>query len=125
LNLDQLTRGPDGRMRLAARAPDPDAWLLSSHTVDASGRAVGSIPLSTSSGPCAPRQRQPAQAPAKPGDELSDCFAEIKRLGYRQRVTYQPSSRFWAFQSIETGIYGVLALALAGFCFWRIRHRVA
>jgi ABC-2 family transporter protein len=126
-NLDQFSRGPDGRIHLEGEAPDPNAWLLSSQTVDASGRAVDSIPLPTSSGPCAPRQRQPAQAPAGggPGDELSDCFAEIKRLGYRQQVTYQPSSRFWAFQAIETGIFSFLALALAGFCFWRIRHRVA
>ena len=40
-------------------------------------------------------------------------------------MSYQPSSRFWSFQGIETGIYSILALALAGFCFWRIRHRLA
>jgi hypothetical protein len=62
---------------------------------------------------------------AKPGDELSRCFAEMKRLGYRQQVTYQPASRFWRFQWYETGIYTALALALAGFCFWRLRHRLS
>ena len=46
----------------------------------------------------------------------SACLAEITRLGYRQQVTYQPSSRFWAFQWYETGIYTALALGLAGFC---------
>jgi hypothetical protein len=126
-NLDQFSRGPDGRIHVIGKPSDPDAWLLSSHTVDGSGRAVDSIPLSPSSGPCVPRLRQPAPAPVgrNPGDELAQCFAEIKRLGYRQQVTYQPSTRFWAFQWIETGIYSVLALALAGFCFWRIRHRVS
>ena len=29
--------------------------------------------------------------------------------GYRASVTYQPASRFWAFQSIETGIFVALA----------------
>jgi hypothetical protein len=111
---------------------DPDtgafagAWVLSSHPVDGSGQAIGSIPLSRS-GSCAPPEGGPAQQPAgtKPGDEFSACFAEIKQLGYRQQVTYHPSTSFWAFQWYETGIYTALALALAGFCFWRIRHRLS
>jgi hypothetical protein len=119
-----------GPIRVMLRAPDSaaftGAWVLSSQAVDASGHAVETIPLSRS-GACAPRQPGPAQqAPgAEPGAELSACFAEMKRLGYRQRVTYQPSSRFWAFQWYETGIYIALALGLAGFCFWRIRHRLS
>jgi hypothetical protein len=123
-------RGGGGPMRLIVRAPDTaayaGAWVLSSQGVDASGHAVDTIPVSRS-GACAPPQKGPAQRPprAEPGDELSGCFAEIKRLGYRQRVTYHPASRFWAFQWIETGIYAALALALTGFCFWRIRHRVS
>jgi len=52
-------------------------------------------------------------------------LAEVTRLGYRQQVTYQPSSRFWAFQWYETGIYTALTLGLAGFCFWRIRRRLS
>ncbi len=126
-NLDQFSAGPGGPIRVSTGPPDTGAWLLSSHTVDASGRTVEALPLSLGSGPCAPRRQQPAQAPARPdpGHELADCFAEIKRLGYRQQVSYQPSSRFWSFQGIETGIYSILALALAGFCFWRIRHRLA
>jgi hypothetical protein len=102
------------------------AWVLSSHAVDASGHAIGTIRLSAT-GACAPPRGGPAQQPsgAKPGAGLAACFAEINRLGYRQRVTYQPASRFWAFQWYETGIYIALALGLAGFCFWRIRHRLA
>jgi hypothetical protein len=130
-NLDGLVapRG-GGPVRLFTKAPDTGAyagaWLLSSHIVDASGHAVRSVPVSRT-GACGPPQGGPAQQPAgaKPGDELSACFAEIKRLGYRQRLTYQPASRFWAFQSYETGIYIALALSLAGLCFWRIRHRLA
>jgi ABC-type transport system involved in multi-copper enzyme maturation permease subunit len=120
-----------GPIRAITKAPDAGAftgaWVLSSRTVDASGHAVDTISLSPSSGPCAPPQGGPAQVPAgaEPGDALSACLAEIKRLGYRQRVTYQPSSRFWAFQWYETGIYTALALALGGFCFWWLRHRLA
>jgi hypothetical protein len=134
-NLDGLgvPRGGGAvRAELQAAATGTDAgrfagaWILSSQAVDASGRAVDGIPLS-GSGACAPPSGGPAQPPAgaEPGAELAGCFAEIKRLGYRQEVTYQPSSRFWTFQWLETGIYAALALGLAGFCFWRIRHRLA
>ena len=36
-------------------------------------------------------------------------------------MTYQPASRYWAFECIETAIYLALALLLAGLCFLRIR----
>ncbi len=34
---------------------------------------------------------------------------------YRAFITYQPASRFWAFQGIETGIFVVLAAGLVAF----------
>jgi hypothetical protein len=64
------------------------------------------------------------QHPAGAEAEFGGCLAEVKRLGYRQRVTYQPSSRFWAFQAYETAIFVGLALLLSGFCFWRLRRRL-
>jgi ABC-2 family transporter protein len=124
-NVDEM-RAPAGGgsidLTIDARVPgDVGAWVLSSRLVDAAGRTVHeSIPMSTSKGPCAPRTsdaRPPEQAAAA-------CFAEIKRLGYRQQVTYQPSSRYWTFQWYEAGIFTVLALGLAGFGFWRIRRRL-
>ena len=125
-NFDQLLIGPDRRVKVGAKPADPGARLQSSPTVDASGHAIDSIPptptLSPASGPCAPRA-QPAQHPAGADAEFAGCLAEIKRLGYRQRVTYQPSSRFWAFQAYETAIFVGLALLLSGFCFWRLRQR--
>jgi hypothetical protein len=36
-----------------------------------------------------------------------------------------PASRFWDFQWAETAIFAGLAVALAGFCVWWIRRRVA
>ena len=44
----------------------------------------------------------------------------MDKLGIREAITYQPASRYWPFQWIETGIFLALALALAGFCFWRL-----
>jgi hypothetical protein len=45
--------------------------------------------------------------------------------GYRGYLVYQPASRFWAFQGIETGIYVVLAAALLGVTFWVLKRRGA
>jgi hypothetical protein len=44
------------------------------------------------------------------------------RIGRRrpEAITYQPASRYWRFQLTETAIYLALALALAGYCFWRL-----
>jgi hypothetical protein len=120
-NIDGLSlpQNGNGSIRVLARArvpSDTDAWVLSSQTVDASGHAVDTIPLSATSGPCAPS--------GPPGQSMATCLAEVKRLGYRQHLTYQPSARFWTFQRYETAIYTGLTLGLAGFCFWRIRRRL-
>jgi hypothetical protein len=45
--------------------------------------------------------------------------------GYRGYLTYQPASRFWAFQGIETGIFIALAAALLATTFWILSHRDA
>lgn len=100
--------GPGAPFEVEARPLG--SWALSSRTIDASGRVVKTVSLTP---------RSPACLPTKGAES---CFAEIKRLGYRQRVTYLPASRFWPLQWAEVGISLVLALALAGFCFRRIRR---
>ncbi|MEW9534227.1 ABC transporter permease [Microbispora sp. NPDC049125] len=105
------------------------AWLLSSTLIGPSGPITGDggplpIAVSTSSGPCAPPERRPQGAQPAGGD-LDPCLVEINRLGYRQRATYQPFERFWPFQWVETGLYALLTLGLAGLCFRWIRRRVS
>ncbi|WP_246363516.1 ABC transporter permease [Nonomuraea rhodomycinica] len=96
------------------------AWVLSGSLVDPAGRTLGdgaevTVPISTTSGPCAPS-----------GSPVMDaCAAEINRLGYRQKATYQPLERFWPFQWIETGIYAFLTLGLTWLSFWWIRRRLS
>jgi hypothetical protein len=115
--LDGLSVSRDGGpIQVEGKAPEAGGWLLSSQTIDASGNPVDGIPMSTSSGPCAPSGQR--------GGMVS-CFAEMTRLGFRQQLTYHSPSRFWAFQWFETGIYTALAGGLAGFCFWWIRRRAA
>jgi hypothetical protein len=52
-------------------------------------------------------------------DALPSC---VTARGYRGFLTYQPASRLWAFQGIETGIYVVLAAALLGVAFWAVKR---
>ncbi len=44
---------------------------------------------------------------------------------YRSFITYQPASRFWAFQGIETGIFVVLAASLVAFTVLLLLRRDA
>jgi ABC-type transport system involved in multi-copper enzyme maturation permease subunit len=39
--------------------------------------------------------------------------------------TYQPASRYWAFQSIEAGIFVALTLIALGVAAWLLRRRIA
>ena len=81
------------------------AWVLSSELVDRSGHAAH---INTN--------------PVCLGNNFAACQAWIGRLHLRQIVTYEPASRFWDFQWAETAIFVGLAVALAGFCTWRIRR---
>jgi hypothetical protein len=51
------------------------------------------------------------------------CLAH-KGAGYTHAV-YQPASRFWAFQGIETALFGGAAVVLILFAAWWIHDRVA
>jgi hypothetical protein len=46
--------------------------------------------------------------------------------GYRGNyLAYQPASRFWTFQWIETGIYFAISLLALGVTVWVVRRRIA
>ena len=49
----------------------------------------------------------------------------MDKLGIREVISYQPASRYWPLQFIETAIFLALALALARFCFWLLGRRRA
>jgi len=52
-------------------------------------------------------------------------IACIQSAGFRQFATYQPLSRFWAFQTIETAIFLALAAALVAVALAVVRRRDA
>jgi hypothetical protein len=59
------------------------------------------------------------------GQGSPKLFSCLSRLGYRQVVTYQPASRYWAFQGIEAGIFVALAAALIAVTFFVVSRRDA
>ncbi|MFI7677041.1 ABC transporter permease subunit [Actinophytocola sp. NPDC049390] len=95
----------------------PGAWMLANETVDSTGTAVRPLP---EVGDCLP---PPASEDRLPDiAQIKACIGKLADLGYSQRVTYQPGSRFWPLQWLETGLFLALSALLAWFCYRRIRH---
>jgi ABC-type transport system involved in multi-copper enzyme maturation permease subunit len=85
-------------------------WLLGSEVIDRSGRILGSVGVSD---PCnSLAGRAAAEA----------CAVQN---GYRFVDTYQPLSRFWPFQFIESGIFVGLSIAVLAVAVWWILRRTA
>jgi hypothetical protein len=96
----------------------PGAWIISSGAVNAAGQPVAAVPAA-----CVTRRPPNGTAVGPPpGGSLGHC---LDSQGIREAVTYQPASRYWAFQWIETGTFLAIAFALAGSCFWRLGRRTS
>jgi hypothetical protein len=93
----------------------PGAWIVHNRTTDGAGNVVGPFPAWVTA--CVP---PPGVSATRESREA--CFTRLKAEGYLQRVDYQPASRFWPLQLIETGILLALAVLLGGFCLWRLRR---
>lgn len=104
--LDEVMIGNGNQMIVGDTASKPGAWILTNQAVKPDGQPF--------TGP-------PTHACLSQGKQA--CNASIARLHLRQVIAYQPASRFWSFQLYETAIFLVLAVALAAFCAWWIRHR--
>jgi hypothetical protein len=59
----------------------------------------------------------------KAGEHGADPSVYLHEHGIRHWVVYQPVSRFWTFQLIETGIFVGLAAVLLTLVVWRVRRR--
>jgi hypothetical protein len=84
------------------------AWVISSNITGPAGQSFGDgLSLSDMPKACV------SNFPGGKG-LLGNCLASH---GYHQLLTYQPASRFWAFQGIESTLFMVLAAALVVFAF--------
>ncbi|HTX69567.1 MAG TPA: hypothetical protein VMH50_10535 [Thermoleophilia bacterium] len=89
----------------------PGAWILSDsgNAVDSAGKVVYGLGKKLAS-----------------EDITRQNFREaIARLGLYVQVAYQPASRYWTFQWVETGIFMGLALVLTIFSLWWVRRRLS
>jgi hypothetical protein len=102
------------------KAGKPGDWMLSNHTINAAGNGVQQLPSWVVD--CVPGPPGPDVTVAQGPLPSRACFTRLADAGYRQQVTYQPASRFWALQWRETALFVGLAALLTGFCFWRIRR---
>ena len=119
LNLGTIGVGssfPENDLGVTATVNIPGAWVYSNQVTTPSGStSLGLTPQACTTGP--------TNGPT--GGPTNVCKAAIGRLHLRQVVIYQPGSRYWAFQWLETAIYLLLALLFAGFCTWWINRRLS
>jgi hypothetical protein len=88
--------------------PPSGSWVVSNSFVGPDGHLFG-YGFSSSNVPAACRS-----------DFLGGKVVSEKCMtdhGFHQLFTFQPASRFWAFQGIEAAIFVVLAIALVAFAF--------
>lgn len=108
----------------------PGAWVLQRSIVDKNGHSFNSFDLSNMPPQCrtllqnsrADNGDISVKAGPGDGDPIDAC---LNQAGYHQIATYQPASRYWDFQRIETGIFlGMTAVATAA-TYWLVLKRDA
>lgn len=109
---------PDAVKELHVALGRPGAWVIAEETLDASGRPLRELPGWVAE--CVPGPGPDQHATGRPA-----CFDRLAEQGYRQRVTYQPASRYWTLQAYETALFAGLAAVLFGFSFWWVRGRLS
>jgi hypothetical protein len=96
----------------SAFTPTGSYWLISQGVRNPAGQLISGmngeaqfngVPISELPKACAGLANGPAGL-------TSSCRSALS--GYRQFITYQPASRFWTFQGIETGVFVALAAIL-------------
>ena len=92
----------------------PDAWIFSSQALNRAGEPVTVIPAACNN--ANPSGEKGGSTPITP----AQC---MQSRGYREAISYVPTSRYWSLQGTETAIFLALALALAWFSFWRLGRR--
>jgi ABC-type transport system involved in multi-copper enzyme maturation permease subunit len=108
-------------LKVTATVPgQPGAWILSTGIVSPAGQPVSTVPAFCKSAiPVPNSQVRPAQSRGQ-SSALAHCLTSH---GMRVTESYQPASHYWPLQLSEAGMFLALALALAGYCFWRLNRR--
>jgi len=86
------------------------AWIISEQLTDRAGHVFHPVV----NGPCA------TLAPTK--SAIGDCLAQH---GVLMHTVYEPASRFWALQGVETGMFAGAAAVLLLLSAWWTHRRIA
>jgi hypothetical protein len=117
--------GPNPRVVLIEVATGAvGAWKLSDKTVDKAGKKVGLPSWVVDCAPSPPGASDGATVSSRGtvSAKAAACYQRLADEGYRQHIKYFTADRFWPLQWREFGFFVLLALALTGFSFWRIRR---
>lgn len=107
---------PAGSLGLDSGLIGPNGQVLGQN-FNGGSPAFDGVPISS-----LPKACQPLAANPGTGSGAYQCLAAH---GIRAFATYQPASRYWAFQGIETGIFAAMAAALLAVTFILVRRRDA
>jgi ABC-type multidrug transport system fused ATPase/permease subunit len=89
-------------------------WILSSQTIDRTGRAISGATVDRLVRASCHLVR------SMTAKDLTRC---VSRLGVRDLVTMHPASQFWPLQAVEAACFLAIAALLGGLCFgWVRRH---
>jgi len=112
-------------IQLARPFAKPGAWVLSDVITTPSGAQLPNVTFTPSGVELTvlPGGCSGAFGPGLTG--LRACRSVLAAMHLRQSVTWQPASRFWPLQWLETGLYLVLAAGLGWVSVAQLRRRRA
>jgi hypothetical protein len=98
-----------------------NGWVVSSHGVDAAGRAVHDVYAGEFGREMARVCGITVDSGSTEGERI-DC---VNRLGLTDIVRLHPDSHFWGLQIREAVIFVLLAVLLAAISYWWIGRRIS
>jgi hypothetical protein len=98
----------------------PNGWVYATAVVDQSGRPFPDMGLERA---CPAIGQLLSVGPgAGPPTAVHACIDKLAAT-FHVAVMYEPASRFWPFQMVETGIFLMAALALCGLAYWWLQRQ--
>jgi hypothetical protein len=97
--------GPGPQLSVIVGNAPRGSWVLSDDTIDSTGRIFSGTAPAVCLSP-----------------NFQRCWNYLLSLHLRERLRYQPDSRFWTFQAYETALLVALSLALLGASAWRVKR---
>ena len=118
-----LTANPKLALTATVVPGQPGAWIISSEARQRRRAAGQHHSRGLRAGGIATFRGVKVPAGTGPGALLAPVNNCVASHGIRVAENYQPASHYWPLQWSETGMFLVLALALTGYCFWRLNRR--